>query len=287
MKPNQTPNFFSVQIAKASRFHLDMKPSRRVRLSVVSGGLEHCAADYRIHRRTFPYFGIEFVARGEGTLCLHHKIYPLTAGTIFTYGPGIAQQIETDPTRPLVKYFVDFTGTTAGKLLRQHGLAPGQVVQTGAPSEIVEIFDDLIRAGLRNTPYRSQVAALILEQMILRIAETIIPFGSAKTEAFATYRRCREYIELNWERVRTLEQLARNCHVDSAYLCRLFSRFDRQSPYQVLLDMKLRHALTLMAQPGAMVKNVARAAGFEDPYHFSRLFKRRFGLAPQHYATRQ
>ena len=216
MRAARPPDFFSAQIAEARRFYLDLKPSRSGPLAVVCGGCEHCTPDYEIHRTGFPYWSIEFVAQGKGNLILQGKSYLLGAGTVFSYGPRISQHIRSDPERTLVKYFVDFTGRPAEPLLRRHGPAPGHVLQTSAPREILDLFDDLIRNGLRDTPYSSRISAVVLEHLILKIVETAIPFGSVETPAFATYRRCRQQIEEHWRSWQTLEEVARECHIDPA-----------------------------------------------------------------------
>jgi AraC-like DNA-binding protein len=68
--------------------------------------------------------------------------------------------------------------------------------------------------------------------------------------------------------------------VNNAYLCRLFRRYDHQSPYQYLLRLKMNHAAGRLKQPDALVKQVAEETGFADQFHFSRVFTSVFGLSP-------
>lgn len=279
-KAAKQPDFFSLQIAGARRFHLDLRPAANVPLVVISGGCEHCASNYEVHRSTFPCFGIEFVAQGRGKLTLNGKACDLVAGTIFSYGRGIAHDIVSDRDEPLVKYFVDFAGKQARALLERYAPKPGHVVQTSAPSEVLAVFDDLIRNGLRDTPFSSRIAAVLVEHLVLKIAETVIPVGSSGTPAFATFRRCRQWIEDHRLTVQTLAEIAAQCHIDQAYLCRLFRRFDHQSPYQYLSRLKMSHASERLLIPGASVKQVADELGFSDPFHFSRVFKRTVGISP-------
>src|SRR5665213_2552514 len=103
-----TPDFFSPQVSEARRFYLDLKPPRGTRLAVVCGGVEHCAPGYAIRRATFPFYSLEYVVRGEGRLKLGQRGFELRPGVVFSYGPGIAQHIDTNAQNPLVKYFVDF-----------------------------------------------------------------------------------------------------------------------------------------------------------------------------------
>ncbi|MBN2195542.1 MAG: AraC family transcriptional regulator [Polyangiaceae bacterium] len=278
------PASFSAQISSARRFCLSLDPDSPDRLTVACGGCEHCAPDYVIERDGFTYITIEFVARGEGTLVLDGTTYTLTPGTLFAYGPEVSHRITTDPHATLVKYFVSMAGTEAESLLRQYGPVPGAVVHTSAPTDIVALFDDLIRSSLRGTAFTAHIAALLLEQIILRIAETSVAHGLAGGAAFATYLRCRQYIDAHWGEVVTLDQLARECQVDPAYVCRLFRRFDQQSPYQYLLKQKMTHAANRLMMEGLSVKQVADESGFSDPFHFSRVFRKVMGMPPGRFA---
>lgn len=283
MRKGTQPEFFSAQISEAKRFYLDLTSPRKGRLAVVCGGCEHCAPDYEIHRRSFPYWSVEFVAQGRGTLTLGGRKHDLIPGTLFAYGPGIAQDIVSNPHERLVKYFVDFAGTQAGRLLQRNAPQPGTVIQTSAPSEVLALFDDLIRNGMRVTPFTPRILAVEMELLLLKIAETAIPFGSVTTRAFATYQRCRDHIERCHRELRTVEEVAETCHVEQAYLCRLFRRFGHDSPYQYLLRLKMNRAADLLLNSDKLVKEVAEDLRFADAYHFSRAFKKVHGLSPSQF----
>ncbi len=274
------PEFFSPDVSEARRFYLDLMPPAKTRLSVVCGGCEHCTFSYAIHRTTFPFYSLEYVARGRGTLKLHGRSHALQPGRVFAYGPGIRQDIAGDPAEPLVKYFVDFAGTQAGTLLRSCRLSPGRVAQVHPPHAIQLLFDELIDCGLRGTHQSAALCARLLECLVLKLAAARAPLEGAETLAFSTYAQCHRHIHQHFRRLRTLVQIADECHVNSAYLCRLFQRYGHQSPYQYLLRLKMNLAADLLQQPGAMVKGVAEHAGFSDPFHFSRTFKSVFGLSP-------
>lgn len=283
MTNSKDPAFFSRQIADARRFHLDHLPTGGA-LAVVSAGCEHCAPDYEIHRRTFPFRAVEFVAHGKGGVGFGGKTYPLTAGSVFSYGPRTPHDIVTDRAAPMVKYFVDFTGTRAAALLRDPGPAPGTVVQISEPGEVMAVFDELLRNGMGQTPFSARITSVLLEHLLLKIAETALPDGPVASPAFDTYRKCRQYIIDHWMELDSLTRIAAACHLDPAYLCRLFRRFDRQTPYQLLLRLRLRHAAARLRGGRVPVAVVAEELGFADPFHFSRAFKRMMGISPSAFA---
>jgi AraC-like DNA-binding protein len=283
----EQPTFFSAQIVQARRFHLQARARAGTHLRVVCGGCERCAPDYQVRRATFPYYGLEFVAGGKGALTLRGRRYRLSPGTLFSYGPGVAHHIAAVSGEPLVKYFLDFTGTRAAMLLRAIPLPPGTVIQTSAPAEVMPIFDELIANGSKNTPRSPDICAALLEALLLKLAETRMPPGSVESAAFDTYQRCRRELVEHALKIRNLRELARRCQVDEAYLCRLFRRFARESPYHRILQLKMSHAAARLREPGALVKQIAAELGFDDPFHFSRAFKGVFGLSPRNLVKEQ
>ena len=280
-KTAPTPDFFSAQVSSARRFYLNLQPPRGTQLAVVCGGVEHCAPDYEIRRETFPFYSIEYVARGEGGLRLGRRSHELHPGIIFAYGPGVRQHITSNSQKPLVKYFVDFAGTQSVQWIKRSGLAPGRVTQVFPPNEIQPLFDELIRNGQRGTRHAPELCRQLLACLGVKLLEARAPVRSADSLAFATYQHCRQLLTENFARLRTLDQAAHECHVDIAYLCRLFRRFDQQSPYQFLTRLKMNAAAAQLHLPGALVKNVAADLGFTNPFHFSRVFKSVFGISPE------
>lgn len=277
------PLFFSPEVSKARRFYLDLSPPESAGLAVVCGGVEHTGPNYAIHRATFPFFSLEYVVRGDGIVKLRGREHRLQPGRLFSYGPGIRHDITARPGQALVKYFVDFAGREAKPLLSACGLAPGQVSQVFPPTGLQAVFDELISCGLKASRRSGEICVKLLECLALEIADSLAPMEGAERLAFSTYHQARSYIHQHFRRLKTLEEISAQCHVNNAYLCRLFRRYDHQSPYQCLLRLKLNIAAERLHEPGALVKQVAEETGFNDPFHFSRAFKGVFGLAPNEF----
>jgi AraC-like DNA-binding protein len=276
----QTPSFFSSQVSNAKRFYLGSHEQKRHRLVVTSGGFERCDADYSIDRETFPDFCVEFVARGRGWLRLAGRQFELDSGVIFTYGPGVPQKITADPKDPPEKYFVDFKGQDAGRLVRHCHLPPGTCLRTGSHHEITRVFDSLVSDGIRGGPYANGLCSALLEYLLIKVLASP-HIEKDQSTAYATYVRCKEWIEENYLRVQNLQDIGRATDIDAAYLCRLFQRYDHQSPHEYVTRLRMNRAVELLNDPEVLIKEVAAHVGFADPFHFSRAFKKTFGVSPK------
>lgn len=280
MASKNQPDFFSRQVGDARRFYLDLIPSPRRSLAVVCGGLEHCAPDYAIHRPSFAYYAIEYVIRGRGRLTLGATDATLKAGAVFAYAPRTPHHITSEKRSPLVKYFVDFTGTRAAHLLKSCKLGSGVVLQVLPPDSTAMLFEEIIESGTRTGADSDDLCAKLLECLILKIGAKAVPPTETESPAFAAYLKCRSLIEREFLRLRSLEEIAAACGMNNAYVCRLFRRFDHQSPYQYLLRLKVNFAASELENQGALVKDVAAMVGFNDSFHFSRVFNNILGSSP-------
>ena len=152
-----------------------------------------------------------------------------------------------------------------------------------ATNALQGLFDELIQIGLCAHRSSAGLCAKVLECLVLKINIAKSPSKEGNTLAFRTHEQYRRYMEENFCRLRTLEQIGDECHVTSGYLCRLFRRYEQQSPYAYLLRLKMHYAAELLQQGGLLVKQAAEQVGFEDEFLFSRRFKSFFGVSPKEF----
>lgn len=78
----------------------------------------------------------------------------------------------------------------------------------------------------------------------------------------------------------TLEEAAELTHMQVRTLSARFRKLMGKSVHQYQLDLKLDMAYNALTTGQYSVKQVADSYGFCDPYYFSRVFKKRYGIAP-------
>jgi AraC family transcriptional regulator of arabinose operon len=277
------PDFISTQVAEARRYYGELNPRSSADVVVVCGGRERMRPDYVVDRADFPYFGIECVAEGSGSLELAGHGYELAAGMAFAYGPGIHHRIRSRPERPMLKYYVDFAGREAELLLRESALGKWKVVQLPALQEITGIFDMLQREGGTAGRYTAPISAALLRVLIWKIDQQALGYGSVDLRSLETFQRAKRVIEEGYLTLRSAEEAARACHLDPSYLSRLFRRFAATTPHRYITKLKMNRATELLLDQRMLVKEAALHLGFADPFHFSRTFKRVYGISPEQF----
>lgn len=212
---------------------------------------------------------------------MNGKSHALRPGAIYCYGPRTRHVIETDPENPMLKHFVDFSGSALVELLKTTDFLKGSPLYVSRPFRIRSIFENLITTGNTESRNRDALCTLLLRQLILYADDTSMDPAAAFSPAWQTYLRCRQHIERNFLQIQTVSDAAAACFVDQAYLSRLFKRFADESPLQLLTRLKMGKAADLLSNRDLLIKQVAEEVGFADPYHFSRVFKRVYGIPPE------
>lgn len=93
------------------------------------------------------------------------------------------------------------------------------------------------------------------------------------------------YIQHNY-RVVTLSSLAETFHFSETYLSKLIRRKMNQSFTEVLRSLKMNHAMEYLTNTDMKVSEIADAVGYDSVDHFSRTFRRVYGMPPQEYKKR-
>jgi AraC-like DNA-binding protein len=81
----------------------------------------------------------------------------------------------------------------------------------------------------------------------------------------------------------TNARLAEACSLSEVYFRKLFGAHFGISPKQFIIDHRLRRASQLLTEARRSISEIAEATGFSNQYHFSRIFKARFGITPSEY----
>ncbi|MDT3393107.1 MAG: AraC family transcriptional regulator [Bacillota bacterium] len=128
-----------------------------------------------------------------------------------------------------------------------------------------------------------EILVYILRNLANQQSDTIKPFIS-KTEKKQTQlvNNVIYFLENHYREDISLDQLAHENYVSTTYLSKTFKDATTMSPINYLIQLRLENARELLhdADATTTVKQVASAVGYDDAYHFSKLFKKYYGVSP-------
>jgi AraC family transcriptional regulator of arabinose operon len=93
-------------------------------------------------------------------------------------------------------------------------------------------------------------------------------------------------MERDLHRSLPLAELGRLVNLSASRLAHLFARDTGVAPARYLRDLRLGRARTLLEQSPLSIKEVMARVGMNDPSHFTRDFKRRYGSCPRTFRAR-
>ncbi len=156
-------------------------------------------------------------------------------------------------------------------------LSPGDGIEDG--------FLDLVRAWSGDTPAGKLAAHGRLTTLIASLLRARQRRGMQIEEpgslvARAKLERSLELMRTRFTEPLTSADLARASGLSHSRFSHLFKEFTGYSPKDYLRRLRIDAARVLLADIDLSIKEVATRTGFDDQYHFSRVFRQIDGLSP-------
>lgn len=93
----------------------------------------------------------------------------------------------------------------------------------------------------------------------------------------------RQYLIENIHRTLTLADMANHAGLSVAHFSHLFKQQTSYSPVDYFIHAKIQHACFLLDTTSLSIRNIGLQVGYEDPYYFSRVFRKVMETAPRAY----
>ncbi|GHE06653.1 AraC family transcriptional regulator [Streptomyces alanosinicus] len=137
-------------------------------------------------------------------------------------------------------------------------------------------------------PARELALCALEEVVLLAAGARTAPAAPGRTprpapDTDARVRRAEELIAADPGAAHTVRSLAESVALSPSRFAHLFTLCTGRSPMRALREARLRHAARLLEVTDLTVERVAAASGFISPFHFSRVFRERYGVPPGTY----
>lgn len=244
-------------------------------------GTSQCYSTYNITRGLTTFYTIEYIISGTGYVQENDSIcYPRAGDTHISHS-GSTQHFATSPNDPWEKIWVIVSGPCADSLFELYDLNrslhfPGLNLRDNI-EEIISICN-------REMPQEEIFAkcSVITMEMIqkmylyrLRTSEEHITISIAD--------RLKILIDSMSDYNTSLDELASQVYCSKNHAIRLFKKKFNISPYQYMLNVRLKNAKKLLVNSNLSISDIAKDLSFTDVRYFSTWFKGIVHLTPKEY----
>lgn len=245
----------------------------------------------RYHSHDF--LEIAFMMSGSGYYRIDGSIVPVEEGDVLILNPGVMHQgLLKDKQTVVTEFFVGISDFhIKGMPENQFPLPEGSPIVHTAGELQTKLFKLCASMEVENSvcwegryymmkAYMMQMVLLLLKsQMKPREIKTGYAFESINRKYIV--EQIVGYFEDHYAEKISLDTIAENMYLSPFYISKIFKSETGEAPIRHLINIRLQKALELLQQEGCSnIKEVACQVGYDDAYHFSKLFKKHFGFPP-------
>lgn len=255
---------------------------------------------YVSHIGYFPKALYHYCQRPQGCVdnilfyCVQGKGYYTLDGHTFTLNPN--QYVIVPATdKPLVYwsdtedpwsiYWVHFTSDALQAFNRAYHIVPEQGPQYSPHNEKgIRIWEEMYENLSRGySPENLMNTNLCLYHLIATFVFSQQQNQNSSSPEKAIIRETIDYMKNNLDKTIRIEDFADLNKYSVSHFSKLFRLTTGMSPIEYFIHLKMQKACQLLYTEDSRVKQIAALLGYDDPYYFSRLFKKYMNTSPGTY----
>ena len=234
-----------------------------------------------------------FVLSGQGKYRIENKIYPVSEGDLIVINPGVLHQsLVSNPENPTTEAIVGFTEVQFERFAPNEVPLPaeGAVIHTQGElrQKLFKIFTSMDAENVvRRIGRYYMLKSYLMQVLLLLVREQTeaveITTGCSFKSANKKYvvEQVIDYFEDHYAEKISLDQIADNTYLSTVYVSKIFKAETGDTPIRYLINIRLEKAKELLENGWeGSIQEVAMEVGYDDAYHFSKLFKKRYGVSP-------
>lgn len=223
---------------------------------------------------------ILFTLRGAGKLLVDGRSYLLEKDSLFYIAPGIPHEYYPAVEDNWVTCWAVFRGESLGEMMPRLGFDRFVQRDEVVTEEIQRIFQRM-QSTVKDPVYGDEKCSVLVYEYIMAVRRALQSqekygdrgMGSILDNALV-------YINENYGKDITLEELAGICGVTKQHFCRVFKAKMGMRPMEYLARKRVSEARALLLSTKMPVAEIGRRVGYDSLTYFGMVFKKYEGISP-------
>ncbi len=249
-------------------------------LQLYEVGCHKCPPKYGYGPIIRDTYILHYIFEGEGTLYIDNREFRLKKKQAFVLPANVLTYYEASEENPWNYAWIQMRGPKAVELLQRAGMTRRHpvFVPTSPCDEIGDCLLEIFYNHEKEYECMGQVYRLF---QLLIDSSSHKPEDVAKPEPMLQYvQTVMDYIANKYSEPIRIKEIADACGLERSYLSKVFKYGTGQTPQEYLLQFRMNKAKQLLKNTDLSVQHVSYSVGYNDPFSFSKLFKREMGMSP-------
>lgn len=262
-------------------------------LFVIDG---YCSPDIPVPETNYhcheDFIELSFVTSGSVDYLIEGKEYTLKKGQVLISNPGIYHKELFNSNTNCRELHLGLTNVNIFNSCKKDFIDIGDknvLTLSTYKDEILKTCLDIVdeqKNHKQTSPF--MLKSLVMKVLVLlhREINEEIPnlnsqeFSFKSREKKALVESITKYLNENYTEDISLYTLSKNMYLSPVYISKIFKELMGDSPINYLIQIRLIKAKNLLEDSKLSIKTIAKMVGYNDPYYFSKLYKKYYGISP-------
>ncbi len=230
---------------------------------------------------------IIYCVDGKGWIQLQKKKAAIGAGEICIIPSGVPHSYGAVSSNPWTIYWFHLGGSLRDEIASAFSgnVNRPDVLQIGFSEERNALFKQITSTLLKGYSATNLLFANLTFQYYLA---TIIAPENFKVNADSDFKnnaidKAIDFMQKNLSNTLTLDNIAQEAQLSASFFSRKFKQDTGYSPIEYFNHLRIQKSCQLLHFGELRINEIALSIGIEDPFYFSRLFKKHMGISPGTY----
>lgn len=242
---------------------------------------------YFTERENLPSYLIKYTLSGTGELTYDGQTYTIEAGDAFFIDCTHYQHYKTISEEPWEMDWVHLYGGNVAAFYQEFIKNGNPVFRTHlkepAGNALHLIITNLLQLEKEPNAKTDFQASVLLHELLNELVLQKYQIAFEDSEIPEYIGAVKKYLDENYRKGVTLEELAAYFHINKFQITKDFSKYIGQPPVDYQISQKISYAKDLLRYSKLSVKEISLEIGLENYAYFSRLFKKKAGITPSEY----
>lgn len=235
----------------------------------------------RIPIHKFYTYMLIYCKRGKVIFKNKNSTETLESGFIKIIPPDTYIDFSYSPEDENEYYVINFTGKLAKEIV-DCIFASEDTIFLGNRPDISDFFFEIEKSF--EISKKDHIArSLLLKNMLYMMLRTQEKKSVKNIQNTIAISKTIVYIQNNFNKSITIEQLAKMCCISKNSFMILFKEHTGRSAIDYIINIRIETAKKLLKQSTYTINEISSEVGFNNPLYFSRKFKEKTGISPSEY----